>query len=460
VFKGSVVSCMLVCSLAGGTAGLAAGAGTPAAAGSTLAAQGLSLTFESALDLAGRNNKTYLRQVQREQAASAALWEAGLAFGPTASLQAGYVLDNKPQSMSVDFGAFGGPASVQEMQLATNYYSGQISVSQPIFTGGKIVNAFRLAGLQYDTARDETRLARGQLYQDVTQVYYGVVVSEKLLSVMETSLRQLNQHLDVVKARYREGAASDYDLLRSEVEVANLEPTVIKIRNAAILARRSLAAALGADMSQEIKTSGTLPIVEETWPVLEEMQRLAHAQRLELKNLERAQGMAEIGSSLALASNAPNLALTGNWTYWDTVDAQFPPDSPYLKHAWQVGVGLSWPFWDNLSAIPKMQAAAAKAREVELGRQALEDGIKIEVESAYLSLTSALQTLKAQKQNAALAAEGYRLAERRYANGVMTNLDVMDAQLALNQAESNYLQTQYECILSRIKLHRALGDNL
>lgn len=461
MFKRNLIVGTVVCNLMWVSGVLAAETVAPEATGSTLPAMTQSLSFEEALNLAVRNNKTYLMQVERETAASAQWWQASLGFGPTGSFQAGYVLDNKPQTMSLDLGnMFGGPSVPQEMALATNYYSGQLSVSQPIFTGGKIFNAFRLAGLQYDMARDATRLAHGQLYQDITQAYYGAVVNEKMLSVMETSLSQLKQHLNVVKNRFREGAASNYDLLRSEVQVANLEPAVIKIRTLVILAKRSLAAALGLETTHEIKTSGTLPIVEEIWPPLDEMQRRAQVQRLELKNLDRARRMADIGTSLALAANAPNLALTGAWTYYDTNDSQFPPEGANLKHAWQVGVGVSWPFWDNLSVIPKAQAAAAKTREAELGLAALEDGIKIEVEGAYLTLTSALQTLQAQKKNAQLAQEGYRIAEQQYANGVMTNLDVMDAQLALNQAESNYLQTQYEYIQARIKLHRAIGDEL
>jgi outer membrane protein TolC len=57
-----------------------------------------------------------------------------------------------------------------------------------------------------------------------------------------------------------------------------------------------------------------------------------------------------------------------------------------------------------------------------------------------------------------LAEQGYRLAEQQYANGLMTNLDVLDAQLALSEARNHYLQTQYDCLVAGVKLHRAVGD--
>jgi outer membrane protein TolC len=450
-----------------GTLLLALAGGVAAETGTTLTASpdgtsltGQTLEFEPALVLARQSNKNYLMELERKRAADAKWWQAALMFGPTASLQGGYILENKPMTMSIDFGsALGMPGSTpEEIPLSTNYYSGQVSVAQPLFAGFKLTNSFRLAGLQSENALATVALAYGQLYQDVTQAFYGLMMSQKLLSVMEQSLAQMQEHLNEVKIRYREGSASNYDLLRSEVQVANQQPAVLKMRNAVVLARRNLVITLGMNPETLISIQGDLKTKAEKWPALDDLQKQARARRLELKNMERAGRMAEIGQFMATWNNLPNVALTGNWTYYDTLDETYPPEGKNLKHSWQIGVGVSWTFWDNLMAWPKAEEAGAKVREAEWGRQAMVNGIRLEVEAAYLALMTSQEMVKAQQKNAELAEQGYRIAEQRYANGMMTNIEVMDAQLAWNQAQSNYLQAQYDEVVARVKLHRAVGD--
>jgi len=436
---------------------VAAGAQAPAAAdapdGTSLTAE--AYTFEDLLQQAQRNNRDYRMALAREQAARAQWWQAVLAFGPTASLQAGYVLDNKPMFMSLDLGGF-----TQQIEVAPSYYSGQLMISQPLFTGFKLLSGLHLAELQHETAQAESALARNRLYLDLTRSFYGVMVTERLVAVMEESLAQMQQHLAVVKARYREGSASNYDLLRSEVQVANLQPNLLKTRNALVLARKNLENLTGLDGSRPYRLQGSLEIIEEQWPPLPQMQQLALERRQELRNLERAKRMAEVSHTLAWSSNFPNLALNGSWSYYDYQDQGFPPEAANLQHSWQITLGLNWTFWDNLAAWPKTEAAAARVREAELGRQALEEGIRIEVESAYLDLMAAQESVGVQRKNTELAQEGYRIAEEQYAHGLMANLDVLDAQLALNQAQTNYLQAQLDYMVARIKLRQAIGESL
>jgi len=433
----------------------AAWAGPEAGNTQTAAAGAEPLTLDRALALAQRTNKTYRRQVEREGQAESKWWQAVLAFGPTAGLSGSYVLANKPMTMVLDMPGLPMP---MEIETSTNYYAGQLSVSQPLFTGFKLLNGFRIAGLQYDSAKDTTRVARTQLHLDVTRAFYNAMVTEQLTQVTEASLESMQQHLEIVKARYREGAASNFEVLRAQVQLANMQPNFLKLRMALSLAKSNLATLTGLDLKQNIQLGGSLKCDEEQWASLEDLQTQALSRRLEIKNLERAKQMAEIGHTLAATSNLPNVALTGAWTYYDTADKDFPPEGSNLKHSWQIGLGFSWPFWDNLAAIPKSWGASSQVREAELGKQALEDGIRLDVESSYLSLTTAKQTLDAQSQTTALAKESYRLAENQYANGMATNLDVMDAQIALNQAEINYLQAQYDYRVAGEKLHQAIGD--
>jgi outer membrane protein len=430
---------------------------TPAAAGTSLTAE-TAMTLEQAEAMALQANKPYQAQLAKQEQAQAKWWQAMLAMGPSAGLQASYLLGNKPSVSSMEFSMPPLPPQDVSIEMLPNYYSGAVVVTQPLFTGFKLLNNLHLAGLQYEIQKDGSLLSRTQLRVDVTRAFYNVLVNERLVAVTEASLAAMQKHLDIVKARYREGSASNYDVLRSQVQVANMQPGLVKLKTALSLAKSTLASLTGLDLSRPLQLSGSLKAGEEQWPGLGELQQRGLERRLELKNLDRSRRMAEIGHTLAATSNLPNLALNGTWTYSDMQDSGFPPQGANIQNAWQVSLNLSWPIWDNLAAIPKAAEAAAKVREAELGRQALEDGVRLDVEAAYLSMMAAKETLDSQNQTTELARESYRLAENQYRNGMATNIDVMDAQIAQNQAEINYLQAQYDYVLAGIKLHQAAGD--
>lgn len=448
-------------------AGTEAPAATSPAAGATLASAGGAeagagaltpntdaLTLERAWNIAQRNAPAYRQAAEEERQARAQWWQAVLGVGPKGVLSASYILENRPMTMTMDLG---GPVPT-EIEMATNYYSGQISLSQPLFTGGKLWSSVEMASLKAESAADALRLERAKLYASVMDRFYQVVLAERSLAVTEASLASLERHLAVVQVRYREGAASNFDLLRARVQVANIRPMVLRLRTALALARRSLALQIGLEAGSEPVVTGSLVTPQEAWPSLDEAQAAAQRQRRDLKNLDRARQMAGIGHRLAVTGNLPTLALSGAWTYYDTRDQGFPPEGANLKHYWQVGLGLSWTFWDNLAAIPKAEEAAAGIRAAELGRQALADRIRMEVEAAYLTRAAAEEALAAQQQAVDLAQQSVRLAETQYANGQVTNLDVLDAQLALNQAELDHLQSQFDLLLAGVKLHLAVGD--
>ncbi len=450
---------------AAGVSSLAAASATTLTAGSltnTLTASVRPLTFQEALATAASGNRTYQITQKAETAASAAWWQAMLAFGPSANLQFQYVLENKPMVTVMDFGsAFSSMGSTpMEMEMATNYYSGRLSVSQPLFTGFKLVNGLELASLNYAQAKSARDEAASQLYVDVAEAYYSLLVAGEMARVMAEGLHQTEEHVAVVKAKYREGSVSNYDVLRSEVQAANLKPQLAKAQNLLRLSRKKLALTLGLDAEQSVDAVDVLAVSPAPMPDLSTLQAQALAQRWDLANMTRTVKMADIAHTLALKSNMPIVALAGTWTYYDTLDKDFPPEGGNLRHSWEVSLGLSWPLWDNLAVIPKAVEAAAKADQARLGEKAMNDGIRLEVEALYLTLQAAQDSLAAGRKTVEQAEKGYSIAVQQYAGGMMTNLDVMDAQLALNQAKMNLLQTQYECLLTQVKLRKAAGEAL
>ena len=125
---------------------------------------------------------------------------------------------------------------------------------------------------------------------------------------------------------------------------------------------------------------------------------------------------------------------------------------------WNVTVGFTLPIFTGFSRFKKIAERKAQAKQVKYSFEQLEQGIKLEVKSAYINLTQEEEILKYQDENIKQAEEALRLADERYKNGFITNLEYMDTQLALLQARTEYISSLSNYLIARAKLDVAMGE--
>jgi outer membrane protein TolC len=247
--------------------------------------------------------------------------------------------------------------------------------------------------------------------------------------------------------------ASKFDLLRSEVQAANLKPQAIRARNSVEVAALGLKTVCGLELDTPIEVRGELvapPLDPETRDVVAE----ALEQRPELRQLDYQRLMA--GESLKIARGAllPTLALGGAYNVWgDALN--------FRKGTWQnyytISLSLSLPIFNGFETQARIGQSKAALREIEWTQKGLTNAIAFEVRQSVLSLGQARETLLSQEKNVEQAREAVRIAELNYAEGLATNLDVSTAQVALSQARTNYSQALYDCVMSQAQLEKAAG---
>jgi outer membrane protein TolC len=247
--------------------------------------------------------------------------------------------------------------------------------------------------------------------------------------------------------------ASKFDLLRSEVQVANLKPQAIRARNSIEVSALGLKTILGVALDTPIEVRGELapaPLDAAAEGVIEE----ALAQRPELRQLDYQRRMAGESLKIARGSLLPTLAIGGAYNFWS--DAL-----KFRKGSWQnyytINLSLSLPIFDGFESRARIGQSKAAIRELDLTRRGLSDAIAFEVRQAVLNNTQARETLMSQEKNVEQAREAVRIAELNYAEGLATNLDVSTAQVALSQARTNYSQALYDCVISQAQLEKAVG---
>lgn len=353
-----------------------------------------------------------------------------------------------------------GPASPTKIEADEHNFRASATLQQPLFTWGKLINNYKQAKLNLEAARQGLESAKQQLTFDVTKSFYGVLLAQEFVKVTEEAVGQVEKHLKTANDLFNAGVATNYDVLRASVQLANIRSQLIRAQNALRLAKEGFKMTLGLDLSAEVNVEGKFEY-NPAQRKLEEFMELALENRPDLKQLQLQEKAGEKIVSIAKAGNKPNLALVSSYEAnksgrWEDDEM----DWRGAKQSWNVTLALNIPIFDGLATRARVKQAKSGLNQIKLGKAQMMDGIQLEVKSAYLALQEAQALLDAQRETVQQAQEGLRIANLQYENGVITSVQLTDAQLALTQAEVNRLQALFDYTVGLAKLEKAVGIRL
>jgi outer membrane protein TolC len=411
----------------------------------------MTLTLDDTIRLALSQNPYHLASGERVQAAKAIVREAAANFFPTLNAQGLHTLDEKVFSLEFPDPITGKPQRVT-MDF-TRDYQFSLSLSLPLFTGGRLISGFKQAKYNLLSTEEGARQSENTTVFNAKTAFYGCLIAKEFVKVAEEAVEVAEKHLKNVKSLHEVGMASKFDMLRSEVRVANLKPQLIKARNNLEIAKLGLKALLGIDLSQSLEIKGEL-IYEAYEPDLEECLAKALRNRPEVSQLNYQKQMAEETVKLVRAADFPTVALSGTYNFWaDKLNFQ--------KDTWQsfyaINLVLNVPIFNGFSASARVAQSKAVIRELELTRKGLEKTVGFEVRRAILNLKEAKESLLSQEKNVEQAQESLRIAELNFSEGLATTLDVSSVQADLSQAKINYTQALYDYVVSLAQLDKAMG---
>lgn len=412
----------------------------------------LTLTLEKSIHLALSQNPNYLASEEMVEAAQSKVREAAAQFFPSLNVQATNTLDEKlfrlefpslipdqpPRQFTVDF---------------TRDYQFSFAFSFPLFTSGRLSSNFKQAQYNLQSTEESLRQSKHLTVYNTKKAFYGYLLAKKSVEVAQEAVEVAQKHYKKVKNLYEVGMASKFDLLRSEVQVANLKPQLIRAKNSLKIAELSLKTVLGIDLSQPVDIKGKLAY-EPYSPDLEECLTQALLHRPELQQLQFQKKIVGEMVKIARASHLPTVAVSGNYNFWAD---QFNFKEDTWQSYYTFNLVLTVPLFNGFASSARVAQSKAALRELELSQQGLKDRIKLEVRQAILKLEEAKESLLSQQKNVNQAEESLRIAELNYAEGLVTTLDVSSAQSALTQAKTNYSQALYDYMIARAGLNKAMG---
>lgn len=406
------------------------------------------VTLDQAISIAMDKNRDIERAREYANYVQGKYVEERAAALPQLSLN-GTALYSKDESQSVS-----GVAAQRQFGRAID-----LTLSQPLFTWGKLAAGIRAAEVGLKTADEQLRLYRQAAYREVTVAYYDILLAKDLQRLAQENRLQKQRLLDEATRKLSAGVATDYDVLAAEVASENTIPELIRSENNVRMARERLRFLLAMG-NEEVDVIGSLeePAKELPLPAnYDEAVRVAGKHRPELSDLRLRINIYDELVTIANAENKPRLDLKGGagW-HWASLNDPGPARDADGA-AWNAGLYLTFPFFDGLRTSGKVAQARSDLKSKQIEEAKLLDAIFLEVRQAEFSLQEATKIFTALAGTVKQAERLVQMAEKGYEFGVKIRLEVDDAQLNLIQARSNLARAQRDYRVAQVNYLWAIG---
>ena len=331
-----------------------------------------------------------------------------------------------------------------------NNHSNALTASLPIFTGGKLSGQIEQAKANYKYNEVGVQRTYNAMRSTVTNGYFNMLQMDNLQKLNAESVTRLADHLKNVQAQYDVGVVAKVDVLRSQVELANAKQTLIQAENNYQIAEANLNKIVGLPMDTTLKLDNIL-VYSAYDRTMDDCLAYAAEHRPELMQAKYNVDAAKGALKVARSGHMPQVSASASQA-WSS--DSWPGDD---NGNWGVGVNVSLNVFDTGVTLSKIHGAEADLKKAEETYRDTVDSVNLDVRTNYLGLREAEKRINTTKLAVEQADEDYRIAQLRYMSGVGTNTDVLDAQVALTQAKTNYTQALYDYNTSKTDLETSIG---
>ena len=338
-----------------------------------------------------------------------------------------------------------------------NIFAGSVLLTQPIYMGGAIVAANKMADLSEQLTANQTEQRRQQTIYDVDQAYWQVVSLVHKKRLAESYLRLVSQLETDISKMVSEGVATRSDLLSVSVKVNEAEMSVTKVSDGLVLSRMLLCQRIGLPVSEQIaladENDRDIFVEEETASAPN--VALAMNLRPELRMLQNTIDISKQSTRLLRAGNLPQVLLTGGYAVSNP--NMFNGFEKKLDGFWHVGVIARVPIWNWGDVRYKVRASKGATAIASLELEEAREKIELQVSQTRFRVDEAYKRLAMARSDIRHADENLRTANLGFKEGVISTTAVMEAQTAWLQAQSQHIDAAIDVRLSQTDLEKALG---
>ncbi len=431
----------------------------------------LTLNLKSAIEIGLKNNKELKISREKVKSAKANLSIARSSFFPSIEAKGSYTyLGVVPEAEMTGMGYTPMPTATDpyrhthtletvKLKMARqNNYEASISLTQPIFMWGRLVNNYKLSKIQLDIARENYRKTKLKVIKDIKKAFYTYLLSKENEKLMEQTYNQLKENVKSASANYKSGIITKYDFMAISIQLANLEPSVMQAKNGVILAKQALKNILGLDTDEfEVESEFKYKKVKYKF---EKLKKKLLNNNPDLKILSLQKKSLKKLISISRAANKPSLVgiLNYKYSYISEDEKTFGSNEP---ESWTAILSLTIPIseWFPWSkTINEIDKSKANYNQIDLTYSQVKEALLLNLKQIYLELETQYNVIENQKKNIGNAEKTYLFRRKQYKSGLIRYTELIDAQVALTKAKTNYLEAIFKYIMAKASLDEILGE--
>ncbi|MEZ5360742.1 MAG: TolC family protein [Candidatus Zixiibacteriota bacterium] len=424
-----------------------------------VSAETVVLTRAKAVSMAVEQNESYQAAQMEKDRVQGQYLEARAGAFPRLTFDAGYLrtIDKQTTVFSVTDESTGETTTSRLQFGEPHSYSAGFTLYQPLYVAGKVGAAIQIAKYGFSYADEGIRAARHDVVTLADRAYLDAVAAREAQLVFIEAEQLADSNMAVVEQLFKQGQASEYDFLRAQVQAANTRPARIAAENGARLALDYLRVVLALPKETDITLEESVAQVAVPELNLDALIDEALQNRPELRQSEQMMKINKKLISIEKGGHKPTIGLSSSMQ-WDGYYPKF--SSTRLKgwtRSWNVGVSFSVPIFTGFETKGKIQQARVDYNQSRLQNSQLNRQIRLEVRDAVGKVKEAKQRVEALGETVDQAKRGYDISQVRYQNGIGTQLEVQDAQVALTQARVNKINALHDLAVAVTELRRAVG---
>lgn len=421
------------------------------------AQQRMTLTVEQAVQIGIENSKALKNSRFKVDASEAKAKETGTLGLPSLKVQGSYTrLSTVPAS------AFENPfnPALPPIEIAPaimNNYGVKATVQQPLFTGGKISGAEDAAQYSAEASKQDFQKDRADMIYNVKAAYWNLFRAIEFRKVVDENVQQIQSHLTDAENLLKQGMLTSNDVLKVQVQLSDAKVRQIDAKNNVQLSMIALNNTLGLPLATEIEIASSLQPVDAPNSEISMLVKRAMEQRPDLIAMNARIKASEAGLSSARGGWWPQVYLVGNYNYLRPNQRIFPAKDEF-RDTWDVSLSVSIDIWNWNQTGYQTAQAQAQVAQAEEGLSLMKDGVTVEVTQNYLMMNQMKERIAVAEQGVAQAQENYRVMNERFKKGLVPNSELLDAEVALLQAQLNRTQSMVDYELATARLSRSIGE--
>jgi outer membrane protein TolC len=339
-----------------------------------------------------------------------------------------------------------------------NHYTPTLSIAQTLYAGGQIRYAERSMALLEEAARLDYEHDRSDIVYNTISAYFNLFTVQQTQQLVQENIKQVSRHLTEIRNYEINGLALKNDVLKIELQLSDLEHTLIETNSSLDIANYNMNIMLGMPVSTQYflreKDITPTPSLKSLDEYLDE----AMAHRADLSSINKKMGAAILDVKSAAAGYLPTLTAGSNYYYHNPNQRVFPLEDRF-KATYDMGLTLSWNIHSLYTNSHRIAESKAVLTQTLSSKQLLIDGIKMEVNAGYLTYIRQNEKTRVSIQAVEQAEENYRIVHHRFENNTVLISDLTDASTQLLQTKIHLLIDRANAGLAYYKLLNSTGSS-